>query len=130
VQAYQVLYHTYRKVDWGQLGRMMFFACLGLPVGVWAVSYLPRRSLLIFLGAVLIASGATSIGGREPRRCWPPVLLNALLVLGGIVHGAFVSGGATLVVYAQHMVSAKDPDPSAPSVSVGWVSKKGQKIDH
>lgn len=109
-QSYIVFACIYRDIDWKLLGRMMFFAALGLPIGIGALHHLPEKPLVGFLGILLIISGASRLqrgSARHPRR-WPRPVLDGLLVLGGIIHGAFVCGGPALVVYAQHMSPEKD----------------------
>jgi uncharacterized protein len=108
VQAWQMCFHTYRGIDGRQLGRMVLFAGAGIPVGIYAVRHLPAQPLFIALGVVLVVSGATRLLPAGAKLKWPGWLLNGLLVAGGIVHGAFVTGGALVVVYAQHALAEKD----------------------
>jgi uncharacterized membrane protein YfcA len=110
VQAYQVFAYTYRHIVWREFFRMVLVAGLGLPIGVLALQSLPGPLLIGLLGVVLIVSGGTKLIPKRRRSvtAWPAPALYALLLLGGIIHGAFVSGGAALVVYAQHRIPQKD----------------------
>ncbi|MCL5270510.1 MAG: sulfite exporter TauE/SafE family protein [bacterium] len=122
IQAYQVFAYTYRGIDWRQFGRMALLAGLGLPVGMLAVRHLPEKPLLAFLGGVLVASGVSRLraGSAAHSRGWPAPILDGLLVLGGIIHGAFISGGAALVVYAQHRLPEKEAFRG--TLSMFWVA--------
>jgi uncharacterized membrane protein YfcA len=109
-QAFQVCAHTYRDVDRQQLGRMLGWAGGALPLGVLLVQWLPRRPLFLVLGLVLIAAAVSEFISRRnggAGRLAPP-WLRALLFAGGIIHGAFGTGGATLVVYAQQVFTRKE----------------------
>ena len=109
VQSYQVFAYVRRDVNWQLLGRMVFFAGLGLPVGIHAMRYLREAPLLVFLGCVLVASGAAGAwrGDCGPPARRPRALLDGLLVVGGVMHGAFVCGAAATVIYAQHVTPEK-----------------------
>lgn len=109
VQCYQVFTYVHRDINWRLVGRMSLFAGLGLPIGICALRFLPEAPLLVFLGIVLLASGVAGLRTADTNhaRRWPPAALDALLFVGGIIHGAFVCGGPALVVYAQHMSPEK-----------------------
>lgn len=107
VQAYHVLILNRRHVDWRELRRMLLWAGIGMPVGYLCRHSLPQKPLLIALGSILIVSGLSRLlPGRERRI--PRLGLDLLLVVGGVIHGAFVCGGTTLVVYAQHTLKSKE----------------------
>lgn len=110
VQAYQVVGATYRSVQWRHLGTMLVFASFGIPIGILAVNVLPEGPVLTLLAVSLLASGLSSLNGRTPGQSapWPRWALSSLLVIGGIIHGAFVSGGALIVLYVRHSVPKKD----------------------
>ncbi len=122
IQAVQVLAFTWRDIDWPQFGRMVLWAGCGLPIGMLALQWLPETPLLFALGLVLVVAGVSRLLPRQDgqlRRC-PPLLLRLLLFVGGIIHGAFAAGGATVVVYAQQELPAK-PGFRA-TLSLFWVA--------
>lgn len=107
LQAYHMMFLNARHVDWRELKRMLIWMGIGLPVGYACRHYLPQRPLLAALGVVLIASGLSRLlPGRHGNI--PRAGLTGLLLIGGVIHGAFVCGGATLVVYAQHTLKRKE----------------------
>lgn len=110
LQAYQVLFYCRKHVNWVELRRILLWAGIGLPIGYASMRFLPQKSLLLGLGTVLIASGASRLrrNSEEVDGGPPRAVLNGLLFVGGIIHGAFASGGATLAVYAQHALGKKD----------------------
>ena len=109
-QAFQVCYHTYRDVDGRELRRMLGWAGGGFPLGLLAVNRLPGQPLFAVLGLVLIAAAAQDM--ILPRfnhdRRWPTSALRLLLIAAGVIHGAFGTGGATLVVFAQQVFARKE----------------------
>ena len=111
VQAYHVFYLLWRDTDWRELGRMVLIAGLGMPIGFAAAKFLPRDPLVAALGVILVLSGLSKmIRGRDGETWRPPAwVLWVLLFIGGIVHGAFGTGGATVVIYAQHTFTRKEP---------------------
>jgi len=120
LQNLEVFRHTWREVDWRRLGEMVVIAGLCFPLGFWAMESLPDTLLLGNLGIITAASGLTRLrsSGQTPA-IWPPWLLRALLALGGVIHGAFACGGATLVVYAQQVFTTKQTFRG--TLSAAWV---------
>ena len=101
---------TWRGADRRALGRILIAAGFGIPIGLLAADLLPERALGLLFGGLLIVAGATRLLEHGSRRPWtpPPWVLRLLLVVGGIIHGAFGSGGATLIVYARFTLREKD----------------------
>ncbi len=108
LQAALVFANARRHADWREIGRMVLIAGLGLPFGVAAAAYLPVTPLLATLGIVLIASGAYRLRHPDDTGRWPKPVLFCLLLVGGLIHGAFATGGTTLVLYLQNTTPAKD----------------------
>ena len=53
------------------------------------------------------------------ERKFSPVILGIILLLAGIIHGMFVSGGALLVIYATQVL--KDKEEFRATVAPVWV---------
>lgn len=75
---------------------------LGLPLGWWAFQSLDRtqslRALGVMVGVLALLQLLGQRDGGRPARALPGPFAAALLVLAGVVHGAFATGGP-LVVY-------------------------------
>lgn len=94
-----------RMIDWRQYAVIVALVGLGMPLGMLAFSTLPKGVLIKCLGVFIVVSSGLQLlkrfrkgrgdGGGKPRP-WH----YALLFLGGIVHGAFASGGPLVVLYA------------------------------
>ena len=110
VQVYHIVFYTYKDVVWREVRRVVIAAGVGLPFGYLLRERLPQAPLMVFLGAVLIAAGASSLLRRQmlnPKRP-PEWALNALLLAGGVIHGAFLTGGVCLVLYARFAFDRKE----------------------
>jgi uncharacterized membrane protein YfcA len=120
VQSLQVASLTWRGADLKTLLRILVVAGIGIPIGFAVAGVLPERGLGIFLGLLLIAAGASRPIERWTRKeCRLPLwLLNALLLTGGVMHGAFGSGGVTLTVYGRYAL--KDKSAFRGTLSVMW----------
>lgn len=90
--------------------RKMFLilaVCLaGTPVGFYASGVLPKQELMLAMGIVLIISGAIPLLWAIIIRM-PKVVCNILLILGGVIHGAFGAGGGPIVLAARSMIPNK-----------------------
>lgn len=110
VQPYHIALYTYRDADWRRICRILLLMGIGLPVGIFSMRHLPRDALILVLGVVLLAGGLSRLlpGSQEGGRTPPLPVLDLLLLLGGVIHGAFACGGATLAVYAQYALVRKE----------------------
>ena len=108
--------------------KILGYVILGLPLGIFLFAYLPEAPLKILLGVFMII---VAISGLV-KSYWPAVgtlkvdqrlesmAMNFFLFLGGIIHGAFSSGGPFIVTYA----TKKLPDKSAfrATLSAIWLT--------
>ena len=110
VQAYYMAACNYRDADWHEIKRVLVWVGLGTPLGILSMRYLPKSILLGILGVVLILAGLSRVNpdSKYAQHMLPQWALKTLLFVGGILHGAFVCGGATIAVYAQHALVQKD----------------------
>ncbi len=107
VQACHVGCLNIRYVPWRETARMLAGASIGLPIGYACGRYLPQTPMLIAMGVILLVGGVSGLAPGE-RKGLPGWVMNALLVGGGVMNGAFACGGATLVVYAQSAFARKE----------------------
>ena len=99
------------QVDWKSYGTMLGLIALGLPFGVLLYTRLPRQLLLGLLAAFMIVVAVRGLlqafGTKKQVRPMPGWLLGVLIFLGGIIHGAFSSGGPLVIVYATEKIKDK-----------------------
>ncbi len=104
-----------RDIVWRQYGRIALFAGIGLPFGIYMVHALPKSVLKLILGAFMvgIAIRGLTVTIRNtalPKwdgNAWKNWLMNSFVVMGGVIHGAFASGGPFVVIYATRVLTDK-----------------------
>lgn len=121
VQAVSMAVMTGRGADRAALVRILLVAGAGLPVGFLLAGWLPERGLQVVLGGVLAAAGLSRLveHWRKSEMQPPTWVLWGLLGAGGIIHGAFGSGGATLTVYGRYALKTKEAFRG--TLSIMWV---------
>jgi uncharacterized protein len=106
----------FKNIVWKEYFKIISFVVLGLPIGIWIFSNLPEDLLKKLLGVFMIVVSLRGlyISYFAALKTVPSsmtgikkYLLNFLLFLGGIVHGAFSSGGPFVVIYASQALPDK-----------------------
>jgi len=96
-----------RHIDRRQLTFIMAVTGVGLVIGMLAAARLnPRVSTALLAGFVMLV-GLRELLGIAPDVRAPRWLRHLMLLLGGIVHGAFTTGGPVLIVYCHHALPHK-----------------------
>lgn len=116
-----------RNISWRDYGRIVLFVLPGLPLGLWLASFLPEAPLKVVLGAFTLAVGVYGVIHPLPRADSRERLvgvkgaaLTALLALGGVVHGAFATGGPLIVVYCTRAL--RDKSVFRVTMSMTWLT--------
>ena len=86
---------------------MTLFAAIGIPIGLYLYSVLPRNVTMMALGIFVALVGLRNLLQLFPDQRAPRWLAIFLLIVGGIVHGAFTTGGTVMVVYADQTLTDK-----------------------
>ncbi len=80
----------------------------GMTIGIQICKTVPSEQILLIIYGVIILliAGKNLLCHRQ--RTLPKALLLVILLLAGVIHGMFVSGGALLVVYAAQVLKEKE----------------------
>lgn len=80
----------------------------GMAIGIQIYKTVPSEQILLIIYGVIILliAGKNLLCHRQ--RTLPKALLLVILLLAGVIHGMFVSGGALLVVYAAQVLKEKE----------------------
>lgn len=109
----------FKKILWRQYFTIILFVLLGLPVGIFGSHLLPEKTLKIILAAFMVCVSINGIDKNFRRDHsgvvshsfqpdgWKMVVFCILLFLGGVIHGAFSSGGPLLIIYATLVIKEK-----------------------
>lgn len=115
--------------------RVLPWMLAGLPLGLYAFARLPARALKLAFGVFVVALALLELarrgdgsdaarqgsertdGGAAPL---PRALEAALLVLGGVAHGAFATGGP-MAVYVMGRALARDKAAFRATLAALWL---------
>lgn len=109
VQAVQ-----HRKyINWRQLLIIVGFTCVGMPIGIFSLRYLPETTLKLLLGLFILIVATLPFlmqlirhrsSAAPQAKPWDWLYL----IGGGFFSGAFASGGPLVVIYCTRHLPDKD----------------------
>lgn len=113
--ALYIVIRSWRDLVWKEFLFIVLWAGLGMPLGIWLFDKLPGAWLCVFLGIFMIAVGirgeiatlktpAATLPAQPPRRNF---LMKLLLFGGGVIQGAFGTGGPFVVIYSSKALPDK-----------------------
>ncbi len=108
----------WRDIDFRQLGKITLLMGSGLLLGIWLFDALAFDILLRAYGAVIILIALKKLFVRRELKL-PKAALYGCLLIAGLIHGMFISGGSFLVVYAVWAMPEKNKFRA--TVSAVWV---------
>lgn len=109
---------NYRYINFQELLKMIIIMFVGMIMGMKLYTFFPTSQLLVFYGVVVIIIGVKNLVIRKKFNLNQGVLIGVLLV-AGMIHGMFVSGGALLVIYATSVL--KDKNEFRATIAPIWV---------
>ena len=80
---------------------------IGVFIGEYIYSFLKTELLLQIFSVFVIAVALMGLLGKKNREL-PDLALDLILLLAGVIHGMFVSGGPLLIVYAVKKLPEKN----------------------
>ena len=117
IMAVYIVLRSHRSLRWPPLMFIVIHLAIGLPGGMLLYDHLPERALRLILAVFMIMIGLRSLIISAGRRVESPSqeplgeaaqpLMRVLLILGGVLHGAFGTGGPFAVVYASKVIRDK-----------------------
>ncbi|NLJ40223.1 MAG: sulfite exporter TauE/SafE family protein [Clostridiales bacterium] len=118
---------NFKDIQWSQFAIIACLLIVGMPIGFWCFDNLDQKVLKLVLGIVIIIISLRGLMERMPRRLRvsqsikpPSWALIPNLVLGGVVHGAFSSGGPFVVAYAVKKI--KDRQKFRATIQLLWLA--------
>ena len=110
---------NYKNIRWKELIKIIIFMIIGMVVGIKICELVNSDNVLLTVyGIVIFIIALKNLILKNEVTVHPSILLIVLL-LSGIIHGMFVSGGALLVVYAVQVF--KDKDEFRATIAPVWV---------
>lgn len=127
VLAVFIVTEARRHISWRDWAKIVGFVAAGLPVGLWVATVMPENPLKVALGLFTLGVGIYGVirpmpraDSRERLVGWKGRALTALLALGGVVHGAFATGGPLIVVYGTRAL--RDKSVFRVTMSATWLT--------
>ncbi len=100
------------------------FVLVGIPLGLFAASAVPEQPLKLCLGAATLALAVLELRPKPahapPASALSPWLAKPLLFAGGVLHGAFGSGGP-MVVYVLGRTIGSEKATFRATLSLLWL---------
>lgn len=98
--------------------KIIIFMIIGMLLGIWLFEILPLNFLLTAYAILIIVIALYKMFCKRQVRV-PEFFMIFVILIAGIIHGMFVSGGALLVIYAVSVL--KDKKEFRATLSPVWV---------
>lgn len=96
----------YKDTNWKELFKITIFMMLGMIVGIVLFDFVPVSILLKFYALLIIFIALWKFFAKKEFNLSRNFLL-WIVVMAGVVHGLFLSGGSLLVIYAAIALKTK-----------------------
>ena len=101
-----------RNIHWREVGHIVVWTLLGMPIGFVALNVLPELVMKAVLGLFVAATALKGIvdgaRGKKPGTFQEKPYHKLLLFFSGLLTGAFGCGGPLMVVYCRNRYRDKD----------------------
>lgn len=99
---------SYHHMNKKEVIKICVYMVAGMAIGIQICKTVPSEQILLIIYGVIILliAGKNLLCHRQ--RTLPKAFLLVILLLAGVIHGMFVSGGALLVVYAAQVLKEKE----------------------
>lgn len=104
---------SWRNIQWREYLFIAAHVALCIPVGLLIMDYLPRNVMTGILVCFMLFVGIkgfyttlkNQVNANQPVK--KNIFMHLILICGGIIHGAFSSGGPVIVIYASRALPHK-----------------------
>lgn len=110
----------YRNTNWKEFGKIIAGMLVGMVIGAQLLTLSPSEDLLLRIYGVIIILVAIKGVLFKKEVTLSPVAGWIVLLLSGVIHGMFISGGALLVVYG--VAKLKDKQQFRATIALCWVT--------
>lgn len=118
-----VLCGNYKAVNWKELKKIVLIMTVGIVAGIGVKSLFIGKEDFLYkalgLFVIYLAVKGLFFKEKEEKETTVKKSTNILLVLAGIVHGIFVSGGPLLIGYLSKII--KDKIEFRATISTVWI---------
>lgn len=122
--ALYIVITKFRDIVWKEFLVIVLFVSLGMPAGIFAFNNLDtglmKKFLAVFIVVVSLIQLKKLYVPPKKDKALPGWIYYIILVCGGIIHGAFASGGPFVVLYASKTL--KDKGAFRATLCLLWTS--------
>lgn len=101
-----IVFESYKAIKWKEFFKMTLIMLVGVWIGEYIYTIFPVDVLLIFYGIFIICIALKGLFVKKEYEISESVLVG-IIILAGIVHGMFLSGGPLLIIYAVKKIKDK-----------------------
>ena len=109
-----IIYRSWKDISWKEFFKILIWCAPGVPVGMVLFGSCSPQILCILLGTFMVYTGISGCKGMKSGTPPPPeekslkaFLLKLALFMGGVIQGAFGTGGPFVVIYATRVLQNK-----------------------
>lgn len=110
-----IILRSWKNLDLKEYGFIVIHVGLGVPFGLFLMDYLPKKWMLALLAFFMLFVGIKGVYGTLRKNaaqtvvqpCKKNLFSRLILFIGGVIHGAFSSGGPLVVMYASKALPEK-----------------------
>ena len=110
------------SIDWKEVRKIGIYMSVGILIAQVVLKYMYGTLILVAYGLLVIGVAVRNFRQTKPSQL-PGTVDNVILLMAGLIHGAFLSGGSFLLIYAMEHFEKKDVQRS--TLSVIWVILNG-----
>lgn len=102
-----IVFESYKAIQWKEFLKMTVIMLLGVLAGEYIYTLFPVDILLVIYACFIIVIALKGIFVKKSYNV-PEIVLIGVIILAGIIHGMFLSGGPLLIIYAVKKLPQKD----------------------
>lgn len=119
ISCFFIVCSSWKDINWKEFFKMFILMIIGMVIGNALFEIFPLNSLLTIYGIMIIVIALWKL--LIHRTLSLPIWMSYITILmAGVIHGMFVSGGALLVIYASSAL--KDKQSFRSTMALIWVT--------
>lgn len=118
IVSLSIAVRNYRDIDWKQVLKISLFMVIGMMGGMYLFSILPVKILETIYGVLIIMVALRGLFIKKEMKL-PQGAMIYVILLAGVIHGMFLSGGALLVIYA--VIALRDKAVIRATLAPVWI---------
>lgn len=119
ISCFFIVCSSWKNINWKEFIKMFILMILGMVLGNALFEIFPLSGLLLFYGVLIIIIALWKLFIHHTLSL-PSWISYLTILMAGVIHGMFVSGGALLVIYASSAL--KDKQSFRSTMALIWVT--------